>query len=83
MYYNNKELCASEHLWYVKEGHSPIYRSKLFMNLLKEGVRTLKTLGINLVTIGLPKNSSIGDSVGSFLKRNEFIHIENIYKRRF
>jgi len=80
--YNHKEMCASEHVWYVKKGKPAVYRGKLFMTLLKESVRVLKEMGISLITVSLPETIDFGESVGKFLKRNEFSRVDSIYKRR-
>lgn len=81
--YNNEELHGIEHAWYVKRSLNPVKRAKLFMKLLKEGTRTLETLGVRLIIISLPSATGIGVTVGNFLKRNGFKYTENIYRRRF
>ncbi|MGA1047383.1 MAG: hypothetical protein ACO3UU_05195 [Minisyncoccia bacterium] len=80
--YNKNDLCASEHVWYVKKGESEIYRSKLFMDLLKSSVDLLNKLNVSLITISLPETVDIGQSVGRFLKRNKFLKTDSVYKRR-
>lgn len=80
--YNHREKCAVEHLWYVKKGGSEITRSKLFVRLLREALKTLKAFRIDQTRISLPSKLYIGGTVGSFLERNGFEQVENLYMRR-